>query len=487
MTSSATVPATRATHSPWASLIAILCAPLLSVLDVFIVNIAIPAIKSDLRASNSDVELVIAGYLIGFSAFLITGGRAGDQYGRKRVFIWGLALFTLMSCLCGLAPTVSQLIGYRFLQGVSAAFMLPQAIALIQLSFPDARDRNRAFGYYGITLGIASMLGLYLGGWLVGMHPGIAGWRLIFLVNLPIGIAATLAAGRLLAETPRNAAQRFDVGGVALLTAALIAVVYPLGVGRERGWPVWSIALLATGVVLLVVFVAQQARQLRSGRNPLLDVRLFDYPSFNRGVLVLTFFFAVHNSFLLMSTVFLQSGLRVAAYDAGLTFVYFGAGFLVSSWLSIRLLARFGARMLQFGLAVMVIALVGQVSLAPTFAASLGALRLMLLVYGLGSGLVLTTLLNVALRGLPAEFAGGAAGVYTTFQQVASALGITLIGGVFFHAWHPADPSTFIRAYRIGLAADMACLLVAAVLLEGLVTHAAPHRAADRLEFQPAE
>ncbi|GAB3879207.1 MFS transporter [Hymenobacter segetis] len=449
-------------------LLVILTAPLLSVLDVFIVNMAIPAIRTDLHATGADLELVIAGYLLGFSSFLITGGRAGDQYGRRRIFLAGLVLFTLTSCLCGLAPSIAQLVLYRFLQGVTAAFMVPQTIALIQVNFPEAHARNRAFGYYGITLGLASMLGLYLGGFLVSTDWGVAGWRLTFLVNLPIGAAATLAAWHLLPETVPNHAQRFDFRGVALLTAGLVGVVYPLGVGRELGWPLWSVAILLTGTTVLAGFVAQQARLGQRGGNPLLDVGLFAYPSFNLGMGVLIFFFSVHNSFLLMSTVYLQSGLHVDSYAAGSTFLFLGAGFLVSSYLSIRYIARFGRRLLQFGLLLMLAALASQMRWAPAFGSSTAGLKGLLLLYGLGNGLVLPSLLNVALRGLPARFAGGAAGVYSTFQQVASALGVTVIGGLFFSFWHPGQPASYVHAFRYGLGVDIACLVLAALLLERL-------------------
>lgn len=457
-------PAPALAH-PWGLLLVILTAPLLSVLDVFIVNMAIPAIRADLHATGADLELVIAGYLLGFSAFLITGGRAGDQYGRRRLFVLGLTAFTLTSCLCGVAPSITQLIGYRFLQGVSAAAMLPQTIALIQVSFTEPQARNRAFGYYGITLGLASMLGQLLGGYLVGTDWGVAGWRLTFLVNLPIGLVAIGAALRLLPETSRNQAQRFDVSGVLLLTTSLAALLYPLSVGRELGWPAWSLGLLLLGVGLLGWFWQQQGALRRRGGNPLLDVALFHYPSFNLGLGTLVFFFSVHNSFLLISTVYLQSGLGVGARAAGTTFVFFGGGFLVASFLSIRYLARFGRRLLQFGLLLMVGSLVGQALWAPTFAASLFGLKALLLLYGLGSGSVMPSLLNVALRGLPGHLAGGAAGVYSTFQQVASALGVTVVGGVFFSLWHPGQAASYVHAFRYGLGLDIGCLLVAALLL----------------------
>src|ERR1700759_4332807 len=189
------------TVSPWLALVIVLTAPLLSVIDIFIINVAIPSIKAGIQANNAQVQLVIAGYLLGYASFLITGGRSGDHFGRKRVFTWGMIGFTIFSCLCGLSQTPVQLNSMRFLQGVSAAFMVPQAIAFIQVLFTDQKQRSKAFGWFGITLGLASVIGQVLGGYFAGGHFFVAGWRLIFLINLPIGIAALLAARRYLPET----------------------------------------------------------------------------------------------------------------------------------------------------------------------------------------------------------------------------------------------------------------------------------------------
>src|SRR5277367_5129486 len=212
----------------WFSLIVLLSAPLLSVIDVFIINMAIPSIKKGIVATDAELQLVIAGYLLGFAGFLITGGRSGDIFGRKKIFIYGMLLFTLTSCFCGMAQTPFQLISMRFLQGISAAFMSPQTISYIQVLFPEPEARTKALGLFGLTISVAAMLGQLLGGFLPEFHGFVEGWRLIFFINLPIGIVAVYFAQRSLRETETNKNQKLDYSGVALLTTMLFTLIYPL-------------------------------------------------------------------------------------------------------------------------------------------------------------------------------------------------------------------------------------------------------------------
>src|SRR6201996_753685 len=219
----------------WLELAIVLSAPLLSVIDVFIINVAIPSIKKGVHATDAEVQLVIAGYLLGYAAFLITGGRAGDQFGRKKVFFWGMLAFTVASCLCGLSVNALQLNITRFFQGLSASFMVPQTIAFIQILFTDAKERSKAIGMFGITLGIASVTGQVLGGYLSDTHWAIEGWRLIFFINLPIGIVTLWATHRYVTETNRQQGTKFDYTGIFILTAALFCLIVPLIQGREAG------------------------------------------------------------------------------------------------------------------------------------------------------------------------------------------------------------------------------------------------------------
>jgi len=448
--------------SPWLALLIVLTAPLLSVIDVFIINVAIPSIKTGVHASDAQIQLVIAGYLLGYASFLITGGRMGDHFGRKRVFFWGMVGFTLFSCLCGVSQTATQLNIVRFLQGVSAAFMVPQAIAFIQVLFADPKERSKAVGWFGISLGLASIIGQVLGGYFAGGHFFVAGWRLIFLVNLPIGILSLLAAYRYLPETARHRGAKMDVSGVVILTLALFSLIYPLIQGRESGWPWWSFALLALSLMIFVFFFFNQRKKKSLGKSPLVDEALFGFRDFNIGLLAVLFHFMMHTCYLLMSAVFLQNGLGLSPLVSGLYFVAPGLLFTFTSVLASRLLPRYGTLVMQVGIAIIVLTFGLQIGY---FKIGVGVVTLFVLqaLYGFGNGLVLPSLLNVTLRNMPGEFAGAAAGIYSTVQQTASALGICIIGGLFYYInEHTKSPQL---AFHYGLVADIACLLLVSVFL----------------------
>lgn len=436
----------------WLELGIVLSAPLLSVIDVFIINVAIPAIKKGVHASDAEVQLVIAGYLLGYAAFLITGGRAGDHFGRKKVFFWGMLAFTLTSCLCGLSMSPFQLNLTRFFQGVSASFMVPQTIAFIQILFTDPKERAKAIGMFGITLGIASVTGQVLGGWFSGTHWVIEGWRLIFFINLPIGILTLWATHAFISETPRHRANKFDYSGTLILTLALFCLIYPLVQGREKGWPWWSFALILASFGLFAYFVRNQRTKLEAGKNPLIDVRLFEIKDFNIGLLAVLFHFMLHTSYLLLSAVYLQNGLGVSPLYCGLYFILPGILFTLSSVLASRLILRFGKRVLQAGALIMGFTFLLQMEFLKPGVSS-WVIILLMGAWGLGNGLILPSLLNIALRSVPTEHAGAAAGLYSTFQQAASALGVSIIGGIFFYF----VPQGWANAYDAGLIAILVC------------------------------
>lgn len=450
------------TISPWLALIIVLTAPLLSVIDVFIINVAIPSIKAGVHASDAQVQLVIAAYLLGYAAFLITGGRSGDHYGRKRTFFWGMIGFTVFSCLCGISQTPNQLNLMRFLQGVSAAFMVPQAIAFIQVLFLDPHERSKAIGWFGITLGLASVIGQVLGGYFAGGHFFVPGWRLIFLVNLPIGVLSLIAAHFYLPETEKHTGTKMDMSGVAVLTLVLFCLIYPLIQGREAGWPWWSFALLILSVVIFVYFVYDQHHKKISGKAPLIDIALFKFHDLNIGLVAVLFHFMMHTSYLLLSAVFLQNGLGLSPMTSGLYFVAPGILFTISSVIASRLIPRYGTPILQLGIVIIVVTFALQIVYFKT-GASVFMLFTLQALYGLGNGLVLPSLLNITLRSLPAQFAGAAAGIYSTVQQTSSALGICLIGGLFYYL---IDHTKNVQlAFHYGLTAHIFCLVILSVLL----------------------
>ncbi len=446
--------------SKWLELLIVLAAPLLSVIDVFIINIAIPTIKKGTHATDGEMQLVIAGYLMGYAAFLITGGRAGDHFGRKKVFFWGMAAFTVASCLCGMSQSAMQLNLTRFFQGLSASFMVPQTIAFIQILFTDPRERAKAFGLYGITLGTAAVIGQVLGGYLSDLHGMIEGWRLVFFINLPIGAVTLWATHRYVTETPRHAHTKFDYSGILILTLALFALIYPLIQGRESGWPLWSFGLLLLSAVLFLWFTYDQKKKLAQGRVPLIDVRLFQIKEFNMGLAAVLFHFMLHTAYLLLSAVYLQNGLGVSALDAGLYFVLPGILFIISSVLASRLIIRYGKKVLLVGVVLLLTAFYLQMLYWKPGSDPLLVIGLMA-IWGFGNGLVLPSLLNIALQHIPVAYAGAAAGIYSTFQQTASALGVSIIGGVFFYyakdGWQ--------QAYRYGTIGLLICTFMVGLIL----------------------
>ncbi len=474
----------KSQHSKWIALLIVLTAPLLSVIDVFIVNVAIPSIKRGVHATDGEVQLVIAGYLLGYATFLITAGRAGDFFGRKRVFFWGMLFFTITSGLCGLSQEAWQLNATRFLQGVSAAFMVPQAIAFIQVLFTDPKERAKAIGWFGITLGMASVIGQVAGGYLSETHFVVEGWRLIFFINLPIGAAALWATWKYLDETEKNTGSKFDYTGVALLTAALGSLIYPLIQGREYGWPLWSIALIVLSVVLFGYFIYDQKKKLEHKRAPLVDMELFKLKDFNVGLVAVLFHFMMHTSFLLVSAVYLQEGLALPAFLCGLYFMAPGILFTLSSVLGSKLVVRFGKRVLQVGVVILILSFSLQAAILRPGANAFTVVSLLGL-FGLGNGLVLPSLLNVVLKSVPPKFAGAAAGVYTTFQQTASALGICIIGGIFYHIVR-FEPSVsgYIKAFNYSMLADIAALFMVGLMLYLLPR---PAQAKTAIHVQVAE
>lgn len=444
----------------WVELIIVLSAPLLSVIDVFIINIAIPAIKKGVYATDAQVQLVIAGYLLGYAAFLITGGRAGDHFGRKKVFFWGMLCFTVASCLCGLSMTPFQLIMTRVFQGLSASFMVPQTIAFIQVLFTDAKERAKAIGLFGITLGVAAVIGQVLGGYLSDTHWAIEGWRLIFFINLPIGIVTLWATHRYVTETKSNQNSKFDYTGILILTLALFCLIYPLIQGREAGWPLWSIGMLVLSFGIFFYFIYNQKKKLAENGNPLIDVRLFKIKDFNIGLLAVLFHFMLHTSYLLLSAVYLQNGLGVSALHCGLYFILPGVLFILSSVVASKLIVRFGKRVLQAGVVFLGITFFLQMELLKPGVNTWLIISLMG-AWGLGNGLVLPSLLNIVLKSVPSQYAGAAAGVYSTFQQTASALGISIIGGIFFYF----SKQGWQIAYGAGIIAILVCVVLVGIML----------------------
>jgi EmrB/QacA subfamily drug resistance transporter len=414
----------------WAPLLVVLTGTFMTFLDFFIVNVALPSIQGRLHAGPAAIQLVVAGFGLAFAVGMISGGRLGDLYGRRRMFTVGLALFTVTSAACGLAPTAGFLDVARVLQGGAAAMMTPQVLAILGTIYTGPR-RAKAFAAYGMTMGIAGVGGQLIGGALIALNPAGAGWRSIFLINVPVGITALALVRRILPES-RGERARVDLVGTALITAALTGIVLPLVEGRQQGWPAWTVLCLAAAPVLLAVFVAHQRARAAGGRAPLVRLALFRDRAFGVGTLTGIAFGAVPASFFFVLALYLQDGRGLSPLVSGVVFSAVGVGFFAAMLTAERMTRRMGRQILAVGAAV-----VAAGCLLAAWAARAGtALELApgLVTVGFGIGMVLVPLTATALARIAGEHAGAASGVLTTGQQVGGALGVAVIGVVFFGA-----------------------------------------------------
>lgn len=397
-----------------------------AILDFFIVNVAIPTMQRDLRAGPAAVEWVVAGYALAYGSGLVLGGRLGDVFGRRRMFALGLALFTLASVACGLAPDAGSLVAARVVQGAAAAVLAPQVLAVIRTAYSGAAQA-RAVNAYALTMGLAAVFGQLAGGLLIQADLFGLGWRACFLINLPIGVVALAATWRVIPESRAAGAVRLDLGGAALVTLALAATLLPLIEGREQGWPVWTWVSFALAVALLLAYAR------RRHDSPLIDLALFRERAVTAGLLTNLAFSMGMAAYFLIFAMYSQEGRGLDALQAGLVFTPIGAGYLAASLAAPRLAARFGRQIIAFGgltravsLAVLLVAVAGN--------APIGWLVPVLAVDGAGMGLVLSPIMGTVLSRVAPHHAGGAAGALTTAQQVGGALGVGIIGIVFYNA-----------------------------------------------------
>ena len=421
----------------WKALAVVLIASFMILLDISIVTVAIPSVQRDLGATYSEIQWVLAGYQLAYAVVLITGGRLGDIFGRKRLFIVGVSGFTVASLICGLAPSPVALIAARVLQGTMAALMYPQVLSVIQVSFPP-RERGAAFGAFGGVIGVASISGPLVGGLLIqaDIHVGGADllWRPIFLVNLPIGIGAVIAALVYLRESRAPSARRLDIPGMALATVGLFLIAFPLVEGRDAGWPIWAYLMLAGGVLVMIGFGRYIRMRAARGGSPLVEPQLFGDRAFVVGSAIAVVLLAGIPAFFLTFSLYVQIGLGFTALQAGLTTLPFALCSAAASGVSIRLAPKLGKRILSVGCMFLVAGMFGVwLTLGAAGTAVTGYQMIpALAVCGVGLGLVVAPLINIVLAGIHAGSAGSASGVLTTVQQVGGALGVALIGIIFF-------------------------------------------------------
>lgn len=415
----------------WVALGLLLAAGFMDLLDTTIVNVAIPSIRAGLHANFAAIQWVVAAYLLAVAIGLTTFGRLGDIVGRRRVFLAGVVGFGAMSLCCGLAPNPIILVGARALQGVFAAAMIPQILSTIQVSFPRDEQR-RALALYSTMAGVAVMSGPLLAGVLISVF-GL-GWRSIFLINVPVSVVVAFVTAAIVPESRSRDAQRLDLGGAGLMSAALFALVLGLIQGRELHWPTWVIALMLAAPALFGLFACYERRKEWRGESPLVPLALFTQRAFSAGLLIVVVFFSGVVGFFLAFTIFLQLGLGYSPLEAALTTFPSSVGLILASLASTKLALRPGRLVLAIGALLMAAAMTGLVLTVNHYGGDLTAwhVRPVIFVFGLGMGLILPSLADVIIAGVHRRAAGPASGLINTGLQVGNAIGVAVIGVILF-------------------------------------------------------
>jgi EmrB/QacA subfamily drug resistance transporter len=451
----------------WKALAVLLAGMFMSLLDTTIVNVVLPPIRTSLNATESTLSWIISGYALAFGLALIPAGRLGDRLGHKWVFFTGLVLFTIASLACGFAQNDVQLIVSRVVQGLACGIFVPAVSAFIQLLFPP-RERGKAFAIMGSVIGVSTALGPILGGLIIQAFGDEPGWRLVFWVNLPIGIATLIAAAILLPRKSdvQTAAGGIDWIGLVLITAGLVALLVPLIQGQDAGWPLWTYVTLAVGIALIAAFGAWEVAFTKRGRSPLVPPRLFQHRAFSGGVILAMVYFASFTSIFFTISLLWQSGLGHTALQTGVVSLPFAIANIVGSSQSHRLAQRFGRNALIAGTAMVTIGLVWtwQV-LRSTEPPELTNWLLLvpLALAGLGNGFFIGPNTGFIVATVERHEAGAASGVVSAVQRIGSAIGIAIIGSVLFGSLVIKDHSP--QAVAAGFTASAsAAMLVSAAL-----------------------
>jgi EmrB/QacA subfamily drug resistance transporter len=472
----------------WLILGVVLAAECMDLIDSTVVNVAAPLISHDFHASSTALQWIVGGYPLAIAVGLIMGGRLGDLVGRKHMFILGAVGFVAASVLCGLSTGSAMLIVARLIQGSFAAMMLPQGLGILREVFPDD-EQQKAFGVFGPVIGLSAVLGPLLGGGLIDWNLFGSGWRLVFLVNVPLGLLAIIGAVRLLPASRPDRETKLDLLGALFVCGFAVLLVYPLIQGREDGWPWWTYASLAAGVLLLVIFAVQQRRRDRDGKAVLVTPSVFSHRGYTSGLAFAVLFFAGVGGTLLCATLFLQIGQGFTPIHAALCTVPLSVGLVIGAGLSGAILGpKFGRRTIQGGVAI---ATVGWLLIVLVLRGhgTIGFLDLTpgLLLAGIGFGLVVAPMFDIILASVTDAETGSASGVLNAAQQLATSVGVAVFGTIFFDTvvggrFHPA--LSHVILVQVGV---MVALLAISPLLPRFARPEAPaENTADSTAGAPA-
>ena len=474
MTARFHVPRNRAEADPrrWVALVVLLAASFMNLIDVTIVNVALPTLQRTLGADASHIEWVIAAYVLAFALGLLPFGRLGDIVGRTHMFLIGVGAFTVASTLCGLAPNIETLIIARILQGLGGAIMTPQVLAIVQVTFPP-EEKGQTFSLFGLSASLAAVTGPLVGGVLIGANIGGLDWRPIFLVNIPVGLVAIGAGWFLIPRTPGHPELKNDFIGITLFALAAVLMVFPLIEGRAYGWPAWSFGLMAGSVLVTAAFVLWERRMAATGRPQLLNYGLITNPNYLLGLLITTIFASGIPAMFLVISLTVQSGFGFTPLQSGMVNTPFSLGVMLVSFF----IGRLGQRFLRGRLALGALIIAGGIAwLELSLRGVTDTLTHLMVVpplffAGLGLGLAFSGLFQSVLASVPPRDAGAGAGALQAFQQIGGALGVAIVGQIFFTlltadleagvAPHPA----YVRAASTAILYQISSFTLVAILV----------------------
>lgn len=442
-----------------AGLMVLLAGQLLPQVDFSIVNVALDAISRTFHASETELELIVAVYGVAFAVCLAMGGRLGDNFGRRRLFLWGVQIFGIASLLCGLAGSIWLLLAARVLQGIGAALIVPQILATIHVGL-KGHAHSRAIGYYGAIGGLAFILGQVLGGFLVSADIAGLGWRSVFLINLPICIGVLMAARRWIPETRRSIRVDIDLPGTALLAFVIICLLLPLALGPVMHWSWPYIAMLLAVLPLLAILWQVELRLEQRGAHPLLPPALLRIPSTRFGLIIAMLFYSCWSGYMFALALTLQSGAGLSSLHAGNAFVAMGATYFVGSLLSARVVRRLGqVPTLMLGCVIQMSGLLGLMLTLKLVWPHPDALALIpaTMFIGYGQALIVSCFFRIGLSDIPIEQAGAGSSMLSTVQQASFGLGSALLGTVLAQTLHLGG--SYLNAAVAALIAEF-CLML---------------------------
>ncbi len=465
----------------WIAFAVAVIAAVMDLLDSTIAQTAAPAIRHDLGGSYAVIEWVTAAYTLAMAAGLLTGGRLGDLFGRGRLLLAGIVAFTVASAACAVAVNPAELIAARAAQGLAGSLMLPQVFGLIRDLFAP-EETGKAFGVFGPAMGLSAMLGPIVAGGLIHADLFGIGWRTIFLVNVPVGVAAAALGARVLpARTARPAGATLDLVGAAVAAVGMVLFVFPLIEGRELGWPVWLIAMLISSVPALGGFAYLQRRRKRAGVAPLVEPSIFGNRAYLAGVGFDLVFVGSLAGIVLIFNVLLQAGLGFSPWRSALTTVPWAAGAFVGSGIGAVMMGKHGRRVLHAGLMVETVGLLAIYAVLHAAGAGVGSLELLvpMAIGGLGMGMVFVPLFDIVMAGVRPHEMGSAAGVLKTVDGLAMSIGVAGLGTVFFSIAGKGGAATFLSAAEWVSLATAGLLAIAFVIAFKLPRHALQVPAAE--------